>query len=124
MWKSFNPNPAGNRTIDCAVRALCFALDVSWDLAYFWLTATAFELKTMPSAKPVIGRILASCGWVKRVIPDQCPQCYTAEDFCRDHPFDKFVLAFDDHIATVINGDVYDTWDSRGEVPLFYWRKE
>jgi len=34
------------------------------------------------------------------------------------------ILALSGHVVCVMDGDYYDTWDSGGEVPLYYWRKE
>ena len=50
---------------------------------------------------------------------------YTAEDFAADNPYGTFVLGFGGHVATVKDGVIYDSWDSRNEIPQYYWlRKE
>lgn len=80
----------------------------------------------MPSSDAVWGSLLRSHGFVKNVIPNLCPNCYTAEDFCRDHPHGVFVLAFGGHVATVVNGTLYDSWDSSQQIPIYFYslRKE
>ena len=30
-WEYYNPNPAGNRVGDCAVRAICKATGLDWE---------------------------------------------------------------------------------------------
>ena len=57
-------------------------------------------------------------------IPNTCPDCYNAEDFTYDHPRGVFVLGFGRHVATVVDGDIYDSWDSSNEIPQYYWYKE
>ena len=54
-WVYFNPNPAGKRVGDCAVRALCKALDKSWGQVYAGLSYQGFCLGDMPSADQVWG---------------------------------------------------------------------
>lgn len=125
MFVEYNPNPIGRRVGDCSVRAIAKALDVSWETAYIMMTINGVEMGDMPSADSVWGSVLRQAGFYRTALPDECPDCYTAEDFCRDHPHGTFVLGFGGHVATVIDGDLYDTWDSSQEVPQFYWyRKE
>ena len=45
-------------------------------------------------------------------------------DFAAEHPSGTYILALSGHVVCVMDGDYYDTWDSGGEVPLYYWRKE
>ena len=42
-------------------------------------------------------------------------------ELARDNPQGVFVLGFGSHVATVVNGDIYDTWDSTGEIPVYVW---
>ena len=48
---------------------------------------------------------------------------YTVEDFCIDHPHGVYVLGCDGHVLTVVDGLYYDSWDSGGEVPIYYWER-
>jgi hypothetical protein len=77
------------------------------------------------NADSVWGSLLRQHGFYRRTLPDTCPTCYTAQDFCEDHPHGVFVLGFGGHVATVVDGNLYDSWDSSMEIPQFYWyRKE
>lgn len=75
----------------------------------------------MPSADVVWGAVLQQHGFVRKNITDTCPPCYTAERFCREHPKGIYVLGFGGHTATVIDGDLYDTWNSSNEVVIYVW---
>lgn len=75
----------------------------------------------LPSADSVWGSVLKSAGFKRRSISNQCPDCYTAEDFCADHPMGIFVLGFGGHVATVRDGILMDSWDSSQESPIFYY---
>lgn len=125
MWIEHNGNPTGRRVGDCAVRAIEVALDVDWETAYTMLASNGFLMGDMPSADSVWGATLRQHGFIRESLPDDCPDCYTAEDFARDHPDGIFVLGFGGHTATVRDGNLYDSWDSSNEIPQFYWyRKE
>lgn len=123
MWIQTNPSPEKLRTDDCTVRALSLALDIPWDAAYVLLVSKGLELHVMPDKASVIHAVLRERGYHRNVVPDSCPDCYTLQDFCNDHPNGKFIVASDSHIVVVIDGDVYDTWDSTSEIPQFYWEE-
>lgn len=121
----YNPNPVGRRVGDCAVRAVAKALDIDWETAYLMLVANGFAMGDMPSADSVWGATLRQHGFYRKSLPETCPDCYTAEDFCRDNPQGVFVLGFGGHTATIVDGDLFDSWDSSSEAPQFVWyRKE
>jgi hypothetical protein len=67
------------------------------------------------------GAVLRRAGFYRAVIPNTCPECYTMTDFCRDHPRGAFVVKMPEHVATVIDGKLLDTWDSSREIPIYYW---
>lgn len=52
-WEYFNPNPAGNRVGDCAVRAICKATGLDWETVFAGLMVQACTLSDMPSANYV-----------------------------------------------------------------------
>lgn len=123
-WKMYNPNPMAWDGIDCTVRALTKALDIPWEKAYTMLAANGFAMADVMNANHVFNATMRQNGFKRYVIPDECPDCYTAEDFAEDHPEGTYVLAFGDHVCAVDSGNIYDSWDSRSRVPMFYWKKE
>ncbi|MBP5726146.1 MAG: hypothetical protein J6Y48_03625 [Clostridia bacterium] len=123
-WTMYNPNPDGRGKDDCAVRAIAAALGTDWDGAFLMLTAKGYDMHDLPNANPVWGAVLRERGFRRRTLPDHCPDCYRAEDFAREHPVGIYVLGFGDHVATIRDGWVYDSWDSTQEIPQYYWTKE
>ena len=121
IFVKWNPNPVGNRVEDCAQRAIAAALDVDWDTASDLIYEMAKGMGTTTHDDAAWGAVLRRAGFVRAVIPNRCPDCYTVADFCRDHPRGVYVLKLSGHVATVIDGHVYDTWDSSGEIPTYYW---
>lgn len=125
MWVKYNPNPAGRNVGDCAVRAVSKALGISWEKAFALIASAGYQMGNVMSANEVWGAVLRMNGFYRQGIPDSCPDCYTAEDFCRDYSHGTFVLGFGSHVATVIDGKLYDSWDSSQEVPQYcWWKKE
>ena len=125
MWIKYNPNPTGRNVGDCAIRAVAKALDTDWEDAYEMIVENGYAMGDMPSADSVWGAVLRQNGFYRKAIPNTCPDCYTAEDFCYDNPHGIFVLAFGGHVATVVDGDLYDSWNSLQMIPAYVWyRKE
>ena len=112
------------RVEDCTQRAISAALDVDWDTASDMIYEMAKAMGTTTHDDAAWGAVLRRNGFMRAAIPNTCPDCYTAEDFCRDHPQGTFVLAFGGHVACVQDGRLFDSWDSSQEIPHFYWYKK
>lgn len=123
MWVEYNNNPFKIRVGDCVIRAISKALNTSWEQAYMIVCAKGYEMADMPSSNAVWSAVLRQHGFKRSIIPNTCPDCFTAEDFCNEHPHGIYVLAFGGHVATVVDGVIYDAWDSRNEVPMYYFYK-
>ena len=109
VWVFYNPSPVGRSVGDCSVRAIAKALNTDWETAY----VQQIHINARHSPR--------QHGFYKRVIGDSCPECYTAEMFCRDNPKGIYVLGFGGHVATVVDGKLYDSWDSSQEIPAYVW---
>ena len=121
MWQPWNPNPTGRNVGDCAVRAVARALGVDWETAYSMIANAGYAMGDMPSSNSVWGAVLRQNGFYRQAIPNYCPDCYTAADFAQDNPQGVFVLGFGNHVATVEDGVIYDSWDSSREIPQYFW---
>ena len=123
MYIEWNNNPVGRRVGDCSVRAISKALDVDWKTAYAMIASNGFAMGDMPSSNSVWGAVLRQNGFKKQAIPNSCPDCFTFADFARDNPRVTFVLGTGSHVATVVDGNLYDSWNSSDEIPVFVWYK-
>ena len=123
-WIYYNPSPTARNVGDCSVRAVAKALNTDWETAYALTALNGYLMGDIPSSDSVWGAVLRQHGFYRDAIPNTCPECYTAEDFCRDHPYGTYVLAFGGHVATVQDGRLFDRWDSSREIPQFYWYKK
>lgn len=124
MYVEYNPNPAGRSVGDCAVRAVAKALDVDWESAYAMISLNGFLMSDMPSSNATWGATLKQNGFYMKSVPNNYPQDYTAKDFCCEHKNGVYVLGFGNHVATAIDGKLFDSWDSSNEILMYVWYKK
>ena len=126
-WIKYDPNPVRSDGVgDCSVRAIAKALDTTWEKAYALLTTNGYLMGDVPSSDVVWGSVLRQHGFKRYVVPNTCPDCYTVEQFAADHPDGIYVVKSHEHVATIIDGNLYDSWPSENKYVLYYWtnRKE
>lgn len=123
-WEMYEPNPVRTGAIDCATRAISKALDISWEKAYVMLSVNGFLMGNDPAGDEIWGSVLRQHGYKRYLVPDTCPEdCYTVEQFAADHPEGTFVVKSDNHVATIVDGTLYDSWPSLGKTVIYYWTK-
>lgn len=125
QWQLYNPSPTGRNVGDCSIRAVAKALDTDWETAYALIAMNGYLMGDMPSSNSVWGAVLRENGFYRYAIPNSCPDCYTINDFADENPHGVYVVGTGNHVVTIKDGVVYDSWDSRKEIPQYYWtRKE
>lgn len=97
----YNSNPEHIIVGDCVIRGISVLTNQTWNDVYIALCNEGLLMHDMPSSNAVWGSYLIKNGYVRRIIPNTCPQCYTVKDFCLDHPFGKFLLATGTHVVAV-----------------------
>lgn len=121
----FNPNPRTsnpNGKADCVVRAICAAFNWPWKRTYAALSIQGFADCDPFVNDDVWGNFLEARGWRWYRIPDTCPRCYTLSEFALDHPDGVWIIGTGSHAVCIKGGVIWDSWDSRGVVPLFAWQ--
>lgn len=124
MYQFYEPNPVRTGAIDCTTRALAKALNISWEEAYVLKSVNGLQMGNEGVADEVWGSVLRQHGFRREIIPNTCPDCYTVADFCRDNPEGVFVVKSENHVAAVVDGILYDSYDSSQNVPIYYWEGE
>lgn len=119
-----NNNPMKKRTGDCVIQALCNALHKSWEEVFIGLAEVGLLIYETIESNATWDIYIRNHGFSRHAIPDTCPDCYTVFDFCRQHPEGVYVLGTGNHAISVIDGVVYDTWNSLNEIPIYYYEKE
>lgn len=122
MFEYYNPNPYNKRVGDCSVRAVSKALGLTWEQAYAQIILEGFAQGDVPSSNAVWGEVLRNNGFI-RAIDNSCPGCITVGDFAKEHPHGIFVLAVPNHVVTIKDGIIYDTWDSSDSAVLYYFKE-
>ena len=123
MYSHYNPNPNGNRVGDCVVRAVSKALDTTWEDAYIELTIKGYIMGDLLSSNVVWGSLLKEKGFDRDIVSADCPDCYTIEDFANEHPFGVYVIGTGTHAVCVVDGVIFDAWNSSEERPIYFYRK-
>ena len=123
MYKYYNPNPGGKIAGDCVIRAISAVLGESWQAVYVDLSVQGYMMHDWGNSNGVWGAFLRSHGFERHSLPNTCPDCYTVGDFAEDHRKGRYVLGTGTHAVTVIDGDVYDSFDSSDMIPIFYYER-
>ena len=123
MYSYYNANPYKIRVGDCVIRAISKALSQPWEDTYIDLTIQGYLMGDLLSSNAVWGAYLKSKGFTRDIISNDCPECYTIEDFCNEYPKGTFIIGTGTHAVCVENGCVFDTWNSSGETPIYYYHK-
>lgn len=119
MYKEYNPNPCGKWVGDCVIRALTKILNKSWRDVYTELAFEGLVMCDMPSSNTVWGKYIVDHGFLPYAI-----DLVTADQFARDHPSGRYLLATGSHAIALIDGVIYDAWDSSNELISYYFKEE
>ena len=85
----------------------------------------SYVMGDISNSNAVLAAVLRRHRFYRGSFPEGCDACMTAEQFTQEFPEGTYVLGFGNHVATVVNGVLYDSWDSSKEIPLyFFYRKE
>jgi hypothetical protein len=124
MYSHYNPNPHGKRVGDCVVRALSKATNKSWEETYIELCLLGYIMGDLPSSNKVWDSYLNTQGFKRCIVSAECLNCYTIQDFCNEYPQGVYVIGTGTHAVCVVDGKIFDTWDSSDETPIYFYRKE
>ena len=123
MYSYYNANPYKIRVGDCVIRAISKALNQSWEDTYIDLTIQGYLMGDLLSSNAVWDAYLKSKGFKRHIVPNDCPECYTINDFCEEYPQGVYVIGTGSHAVCVIDGTIYDTWQSGDETPIYFYKK-
>lgn len=123
MYKYYNPHPSQRKTGDCVIRALSKVMNKDWQDVYVDLCIEGYLACDLPSANFIWGKYLIRNGFKRDIIPFDCPECYTVEDFAQEHPLGIYVVGTGTHAVAVEDGIIYDAWDSSEEQPIYFYYK-
>ena len=122
----YNANPHNKLSDDCVVRAICTALSQSWEQTVRELTEIGIKYGYMCDDVKCYEKYLAQKGWIKHKQPKKADGTkYTGKEFCMNCSTNKNYIAHigGHHIVAIIEGQVWDIWNSTGGCIGNYWTK-
>ena len=126
MYVYYNPNPRGLWYAgDCVIRAISKTEgEDDWEKIYTGLSAYGFMIGDWANNNGVWDAYLRDNEYKRYICSNDCPFCYSIGDFAREHPTGTYIAATGKHAVAVVDGVIYDSWDSSGETPIYYYRKD
>ena len=119
----YNANPKNRITGDCWCRAICTALQISYNQVV--MEMAELQCKTGYDASELIAIYLESKGWTKHKQPRKADNTkYTGEEFCLElaEKNIRYVANIGGHhIVAIVDCKVNDTWDSTDGCIGNYW---
>jgi len=129
-----NQNPHNRKTDDCVVRALSTATGLSYTDVVLGLVTIQIKTGFQMNCKECYEKWLESLGWEKHKQPRKFDNTkYTGKEFCRelwsgytDIVGSNRIIAHigGHHIVAIMDGKVWDTWDSTDGCIGNYWTKK
>jgi hypothetical protein len=124
-FKFYNANPKDRRTGDCVIRAICTAMDKSWDDVAKGLFEYVIKDKVAMGSTECYSKYLADNGWAKQKQPKKADGTkYTGVEFVKKFKGTCVAHIGGNHIVCIKDGKVIDTWDSTDGCIGNYWTKE
>lgn len=128
MYKYFQPNKKDLKDEygDCAIRALCKALNVEWIEAFKLIIPYEMEYQcpfpcmTLNLYKQMFTNLGFKYYGISNKKGSKRP---TVEQFAKEHKQGIYILSTAGHFVTVVDGDWYDTWRSDDKCLYGYYEK-
>lgn len=111
-YRYYNANPFKNHTVDCTARAISVLEGVDWGTAYDRLSKSAKNMGLMMSDVEAIEEYL-DMRYNRVPIEEE-----TVGEFVENHPIGKYVITMPNHITSLVDSIIYDTFDPR-EKPIW-----
>ena len=132
----YNANPKERYTGDCRIRGLATATGIDYNIIIMMLAVIQIETGYDQCAHQGISILMENLGWTKHKQPrKKTGRKYTGVEFCRVQQSGKskdgivisnriFCNIGGHHEVAVIDGKVWDTWDSTEGCIGNYWTKD
>lgn len=130
----YNANPKNKMGDDCVIRAICTALNQSWEQTVRELTEVGIKCGYVLNDKHTYEKYLEQKGWVKHKQPRKADNTkYTGKEYCKllqeDYDYcigkSKTIIAHigGHHIVAIVDCRVNDIWDSTDGCIGNYWTR-
>lgn len=116
-FRYYNANPEGKHTTDCTIRAISLISGRKYESVKKGL----INYKKISGAD-IYNNAVNAREYVKSIggVWEKTGGKIKVKEFAASHPDGGYVLDMKGHYSALINGSVYDTWDTRSEDLLAY----
>lgn len=115
MYVYYNANPFKNKVSDCTIRAISLIENKPYATTFRELSEYALER----------GLMMDSVKNIESYLDDKYLRtCYTGitlQEFVKEHPRGEYLVTMPNHITSVINGVIYDTFDPSNRIIKCVW---
>ena len=116
MFRYYNANPYGNNISDCVIRSISVLTNRNWHDVYDELSDLAGD----------VGLLFSNVNFVEDYLdkryPRECHYSKTVGEFAKEYPYGKYAITMDNHITSLVNGDIIDTFDPSNRVMRCCWK--
>ena len=120
----YNANPKGRKTGDCVIRAICTALNETWEDTYKGLLEVALDTGYAVSCTENYEEYLKRKGYIKQKMPRKSnKRKYTIAEFAEElaKPKLTYIVNIANHTTMIRNKNLYDLWNCENKCVLNYW---
>lgn len=118
MYKYYNANPVALLTNDCVLRSISLFEGDSWDNTYNKLSDLAQNE----------GKLLDDVSFVENYLNSKYRRlkhrARTVGELIEEYPDKRLIVTMNGHIATILYGTLYDTFDCRNRELWGVWTYE
>ena len=111
-------------TSDCVIRSIAIAPETDYKEVMTELFRIGLEVGQMPSNKKCYEIYLTSLGWVKKSPLKHGNKKYKVKSLSAFFVGKNVIIHTRNHLTTLIDGDLNDTWDCREWKANSYYVKE
>lgn len=116
MFRYYNRNPRDRHIEDCVIRSLSLLTGRSWEDVY----------KELVHFSSRDGYMTDNVEFVEDYLDDRYPrECHYSKsvgEFAYEHPFGKYIVSMPNHVTSIINGNIIDTFDPSDRVMRCAWK--
>lgn len=122
---NYNANPRGRKTSDCVIRAICTALNNTWEDTYRSLVDYSIKQSLMCNEKRALMGYLKAKGYEMKKMPKHKNNTrYTIAEFIDTiaEPKATYILSVANHLTTVRDKTLLDTFNCGKKFVGNYWQ--
>lgn len=122
----FNANPKNRMTTDCVIRAISTATKIPYNQVIMDMAKVQVETGYDGHSNQGIDALLKRYGWIKHKQPRKEDNTkYTGVEFCeRARTYENYIANIGGHhIVAIVEGKVWDIWNSTHKCIGNYWTK-